>query len=167
MVHPTKNHAFLGKVLDAIDRDNLELVISGSPSYGYDEIATQLQSCRRADRIRLVGRIDDCWLPALYAGAEAYITASRSEGFGFTPLEAMACGTPVVSSAAGSLPEVLGDAATVIGEENVDEWRKAVTRLLDDHEFRLLRKSLGLQWVAQYTWLETARRTLCVYRQMA
>lgn len=167
LVHPTKNHAFLGKVLDAIDRDDLELIISGAPSYGYDEVVTKLRSCRRASRIRLLGRIDDRWLPALYAGAEAYVTASRSEGFGFTPLEAMACGTPVVASAAGSLPEVLGDAATVIEEEDVDAWCKAVTRLLEDREFRLSRKSLGTQWVSQYTWRETAQRTLDVYRQVA
>ena len=167
LVHPTKNHPFLGKVLDAIDRDNLELVISGAPSYGYDVVAAQLRSCRRAPRIRLLGRIDDRWLPALYAGAEAYVTASRSEGFGFTPLEAMACGTPVVASAAGSLPEVLGDAATVIEEEDVDAWRKAVTRLLEDREFRLSRESLGTQWVSQYTWRKTAQRTLDIYRQVA
>lgn len=165
LVHPTKNHAFLGRVLDALDRDDLELVVSGAPSYGFDEVAAQLRSCRSAARIRLVGRIDDRWLPALYAGAEAYVTASRSEGFGFTPLEAMACGTPVVASAAGSLPEVLGDAATVIGEENVDEWRNAVTSLLDDHEFRADRISEGMRWAAGYRWRNTAYTTLEVYRK--
>ncbi len=167
LVHPTKNHAFLGKVLDALDYDDLELVISGAPSYGYDEVAAELRSCHRANRIRLVGRVDDRWLPALYAGAEAYVTASRSEGFGFTPLEAMACGTPVVSSSAGSLPEVLGDAATVIKEESVDAWQKAVTKLLQDREFRLLRVNSGIQWVSRFTWLETAQKTLDIYRQMA
>ena len=165
LVHPTKNHAFLGKVLDAIDSDNLELVISGAPSYGYDEIAMQLQSCRRANRIRLVGRIDDRWLPALYAGAEAYVTASRSEGFGFTPLEAMSCETPVVSSAAGSLPEVLGDAATILTDEDAEHWRDEILRLLGDSDFRARRKVDGLAWSVRYSWTETARKTLATYRK--
>ena len=166
LVHPTKNHAFLGKVLDAIDSDNLELVISGAPSYGYDEIAAQLRSCRRADRIRLVGRIDDRWLPALYAGAEAYVTASRSEGFGFTPLEAMACGPPVGSSAAGSLPEVLGDAATVIAEEDADIWAGAVKKLIEDGDFRKSRVADSLKQVRGYRWNNAAAETMAVYRMV-
>lgn len=164
LVHPTKNHAFLGRVLDALDRDDLELVVSGAPSYGFDEVAAQLRSCRSAARIRLPGRIDDRWLPALYAGAEAYVTASRSEGFGFTPLEAMACGTPVVSSAAGSLPEVLGEAATILSDEDADHWRDEILRLLEDPGLRARRKADGLAWSARYSWAETARRTLDVYR---
>lgn len=164
LVHPTKNHAFLGRVLDALDCDDLELVVSGAPSYGCDGIVAELRACRRARRIRLIGRVDDRWLPALYAGAEAYVTASRSEGFGFTPLEAMACGTPVVSSAAGSLPEVLGEAATVLSGEDPDRWRDAILRLLEDSDFRARRKAEGLAWSARYSWTETARKTLDVYR---
>lgn len=167
LVHPTKNHAFLGKVLDALDRDDLELVISGAPSYGFDEVAAQLRSCRRASRIRLLGRIDDHWLPALYAGAEAYVTASRSEGFGFTPLEAMACGTPVVSSSAGSLPEVLGNAASVLPDEDEGHWRDEILRILEDSDFRARRKEYGLAWVTRYTWTDTAKKTLETYRDVS
>jgi glycosyltransferase involved in cell wall biosynthesis len=110
--------------------------------------------------------VDDAWLPALYSGAELYATASLSEGFGFTPLEAMSCGTPVVSSAAGSLPEVLRDAATVIKEYSIDSWSDEISRLLNDTTYRQERISVGQAWSARYTWEETAKKTLAAYRQI-
>lgn len=166
LVHPTKNHAFLGKVLDALGKTDLELVVSGAPSYSFEEVRREAASLRCADRVRFLGRVGDDLLPALYTGAEIYATASRSEGFGFTPLEAMSCGTPVVSSAAGSLPEVLGDAATVLETEDVGLWRDAVLRLLDDPDLRARRRAEGLAQAARYTWAETARKTLDVYREV-
>lgn len=164
LIHPTKNHAFLGKVLDSLGNANIELVISGAPSIDFDTIRKEMAALRCADRIRFLGRIDDMWLPALYSGAEIYLTASRSEGFGFTPLEAMACGTPVVSSSAGSLPEVLGDAAAVLGSEDIGLWREAVHRLLSDSLFREAMRERGIANAARYSWDKTARKTIEIYR---
>ena len=166
LIHPTKNHVFLGKVLDSLGKTDLELVISGAPSLCYETIEKEIRSLRCAERVRLIGRIDDKWLPALYSGAEIYVTASRSEGFGFTPLEAMSCGTPVVSSAAGSLPEVLGDAACIIADNSIDHWRDEVLRLLHDSRFRAERSKTGRSWALRYTWKETAVKTLGVYRRI-
>lgn len=167
LVHKTKNQGFLGKVLDALDRNDLELVIAGAPSYTYEEVETELKALHRAKQVRILGRVDDRWLPALYAGAALYATASLSEGFGFTPLEAMACGTPVVSSAAGSLPEVLGQAADVLDDFEIDHWRDTIARILDDDAFRATRIRNGLTWVQRFTWAQTAQETLAVYRHIS
>lgn len=165
LIHPTKNHVFLGKVLDSLGKTDLELVISGAPSLCYETIEKEIRSLRCAERVRLLGRVDDKWLPALYSGAEIYVTASRSEGFGFTPLEAMACGTPVVSSAAGSLPEVLGDAAVLLNDENVDHWCAELTRLLENHDASTGLREAGFAHAKRFTWRETALQTLAVYRK--
>ena len=166
LVHPTKNHAFLGKVLESLGDIDLELVISGAQSYSFEKVRSEMASLRCIDRIRFLGRVDDAWLPALYTGAELYATASLSEGFGFTPLEAMSCGTPVVSSAAGSLPEILGTAATIIADNSIERWRDEVLRLLHDSQYRVERSSFGLSWAPRFTWRETAVKTLGVYRHV-
>lgn len=85
LVHPNKNPVFLGRVLEALGDRDIELCLAGSPSFGYGGIVAEMKSLRCADRIRFLGHVDDRWLPALYSGAACYATASRSEGFGFTP----------------------------------------------------------------------------------
>ena len=159
-----KNQAFLAKVFDAMNTNDLELVISGPPSTAYEGVVREIGQTKHSDRIRLLGRVEDALLPALYSGAELFLTASRSEGFGFTPLEAMACGAPVVSSAAGSLPEVLGDAASVLHEEDVGLWRMEIENLLGDRQLRADRRAKGLEWASRFTWEATAQKTLALYR---
>ena len=166
LVHKTKNQGFLGKVLDALDRDDIELVIAGAPSYTFEEVEAELKALHRTNQVKLLGRVDDRWLPALYSGAALYATASLSEGFGFTPLEAMACGTPVVSSAAGSLPEVLGNTADILTDFDIDHWRNTIARLLDAASYRAKRIQEGLNWTQRFTWTRTAKETLKIYRSL-
>ena len=166
LVHKTKNQGFLGKVLDALDRDDIELIIAGAPSYTFEEVEAELKALHRSNQVRILGRVDDRWLPALYSGAELYATASLSEGFGFTPLEAMACGTPVVSSDAGSLPEVLGNAADILTDFDLDHWRDTIARLLDHKAHRTSRTQEGLTWTKRFTWTHTAEKTLTVYNKV-
>ncbi len=166
LVHPTKNHLFLGKVLEALGRDDIDLVISGAPSYSSDQILSSFSALRCSKNIHVLGRVDDRWLPALYSGAEIYATASLSEGFGFTPLEAMACGTPVVASSAGSLPEVLGNAAAVLPDYDLDRWTETIRGLLDHPSQRAEQSCTGKEWAARYTWKRTAAKTLDVYRSV-
>jgi glycosyltransferase involved in cell wall biosynthesis len=89
---------------------------------------------------------------------------SLYEGFGFTPLEAMSYGTPVLSSAGGSLPEVLGRAAAVVPTWEVDAWRAETQALLADEGRREALRGAGLERVKQFRWEETAARTWDVYR---
>lgn len=164
-IEPRKNYPFLVKVFEALERDDLDLVVAGMPGWRCDPIFGAFRASRRARQIRYVSYVADADLPALYAGAELFVLPSLYEGFGFPPLEAMACGTPVVASNGGSLPEVLGAAAEIVADFEIDSWRSALTRLLDDSSLRRERALRGREWVRRYRWEETARATWAVYRR--
>jgi alpha-1,3-rhamnosyl/mannosyltransferase len=107
---------------------------------------------------------DDETLRRLYTGAALYVQPSLSEGFGLPPLEAMACGTPVLSSDAGSLPEVLGAAAELLAPRGPEAWAAAVTALLGDTARRGVMAALGRRRAAGFTWERTARLTRETWR---
>jgi glycosyltransferase involved in cell wall biosynthesis len=106
-------------------------------------------------------------LPAVIAGAVAKVFPSLNEGFGFAPLEAMACGTPVIASRSGSLPEVLGDAALLLEQNDVEILAQAMERVVNDAALREKLRARGLEWVKRYNWYENARQTLDVYEAFA
>jgi len=132
---------------------------------GYDEaFYAHLGSSPHRGRILLPGPVPDEDLPALYSAAELMIFPSLHEGFGIVPLEAMACGTPVITSNSGALPEVVGGGATILGNPtDAAAWAEAAERLLSDAALRAERISRGLQWVKRYSATEAARQTLAVY----
>ncbi len=163
-VEPRKNLPFLVDVFEALDGFAGDLVIAGMPGWKVEPILARLGGSSRAADIRYIRYVGDDRLPALYAGAEAFLCASRYEGFGFPPLEAMACGTPVVSSDGGSLGEVLGDGAIVIPEFDRDRWVGEVRRVLADAGLRAGLSVAGRRQAARYRWEDTARRTMDVYR---
>jgi glycosyltransferase involved in cell wall biosynthesis len=99
----------------------------------------------------------------LLAGARAFVFPSLYEGFGLPPLEAMACGTPVVTSDVSALPEVVGDAALLVDPLDVDALASAIRRLWTDEGLRQDLRARGLSRVRRYTWDATARLTLEVY----
>jgi alpha-1,3-rhamnosyl/mannosyltransferase len=101
---------------------------------------------------------------ALYRGAACLIFPSRAEGFGFPPLEAMACGTPVVCSAAGSLPELVGSAALVVDPDDDAGLAGAVARVLEDPEPL---RTAGLQQAARFSWARCAELTVAAYAAAA
>jgi len=105
-------------------------------------------------------------LPKIYAGALAYIIPSLSEGFGWPPLEAMACGTPVISSKESCMPEILGDAALYFDPYNVDEIEKSIGKIVDDQKIRIELSKKGLEHVKKYDLSETAKKTLEVYNNI-
>jgi glycosyltransferase involved in cell wall biosynthesis len=166
-LEPRKNYPLLARAFDVLDRDDLDLVVAGMPGWRCEPILASFRAARRAAQIRYLRYVADEDLPALYAGAEIFALPSLYEGFGFPPLEAMACGTPVVSSAGGALPEVLGDAAEIVGEFEVESWRAALARLLGDDGRRRELAARGAARARRYRWEETARRTWEVYRHVA
>jgi glycosyltransferase involved in cell wall biosynthesis len=105
-------------------------------------------------------------LPALYTGALAFVFPSLYEGFGLPPLEAMACGTPVVASNVSSLPEVVGDAALLVDPYNVEELAEAMYRVLTEQELHEQLRRKGLERAQLFSWEETARKTLKVYEEV-
>jgi len=105
-------------------------------------------------------------LPALYAGAALFVFPSLYEGFGLPVLEAMACGTPVITSDTSSLPEVVGEAGIMVEPQDHEGLAVAIERVLSDAELRHEMIDKGLKRARQFTWEKTARETLAVYRSV-
>ncbi len=166
-LEPRKNYAFLVEVFERLGAFDGDLVIAGRPGWKWGETAARIAASPRAHQIRVIAAADDAELCALYAGAELLVCASLYEGFGFPPLEAMVCGTPVVVSEGGSLPEVCGDGARVIRGFDADAWSAELARLLGDSAGRAALVQRGRANLARYSWAQTARRTWAVYRAVA
>jgi glycosyltransferase involved in cell wall biosynthesis len=117
--------------------------------------------------VLLTGFVDDEDLPALYSGASVFAFPSLYEGFGLPPLEAMACGTPVVTSNRSSLPEVVGDAGLLVNPLDIEALASAIDRLLTDPELSAGLIQRGLIRAASFSWTRTARAHRCVYRDVS
>ena len=165
-VEPRKNYAFLAKAFGLLRRD-VDLVVAGRPGWRYGPTLEAFAASPKASSIHLLTSVGDGDLAALYAGADLFATASLYEGFGFPPLEAMLCGTPVVSSPGGSLAEVLGDAATVVPAFDEGLWAEALDRGLSDTALRAALRERGFRRAARFKWAETARETAEIYRKTA
>jgi glycosyltransferase involved in cell wall biosynthesis len=108
------------------------------------------------DDVELLGRVSDEELVRLYRGAAAYVDATLFEGFGYQPLEAMACGAPVVASSASSIPEVVGDAGLLVDPQSVDELAAAIERVLSEPGLAEELRRRGLERARSFTWTRTA-----------
>ncbi len=166
-LEPRKNIPFLIECFEQMESFDGDLVIAGMRGWKVEPILKRMDASRERARIRYLEYVDEQWLPALYAGAKLFMFPSLYEGFGFPPLEAMRCGTPVLSSRAGSLPEVLGDAAAYVDSYDAEEWAGAATSLLADSGQRAKRVETGQAQAARYQWEETARETWGLYREVA
>jgi glycosyltransferase involved in cell wall biosynthesis len=140
------------------------LLIGGGKGWLYDEIFARAQALGLGDKLRFVGYIDGQEQPLWYAAATVFAFPSLYEGFGMPPLEAMACGTPVVTSTTSSLPEVVGDAGLTVDPRDPDALAAAMLRLLNDAELRAELRERGLRQARRFSWRETAERTLAAYR---
>jgi len=159
-VEPRKNLAFLVEVFERMEDFDGDLVLAGMLGWRVGPILERIRRSPRASRIRHVRHVSDDLLPALYTGAEAFVFPSLYEGFGLPPLEAMACGAPVVVSDGGSLPEVVGDGGDVVSGFRAEEWAAAVRAAVE----RGRGGERGQARAAAFRWEETARRTWEVYR---
>jgi glycosyltransferase involved in cell wall biosynthesis len=151
------------RLLAAASRLKFGLLFVGRDIWGTDQ--TQRIAAERGWAwARFAGYVADADLPELYAAARVFAYPSLYEGFGIPPLEAMACGTPVVGSTAGALPEVLGDAALLVDPTNEDELTQALEAAARD-QGELRRR--GLQHAARYDWKTAAEQTWQIYREVA
>ncbi len=166
-VEPRKNISLLIDVFEAISDFQGKLVIAGSLGWKYESIVEAMRSSSRKEDIIHLQHVGDGQLPALYSQASALVFPSFYEGFGFPPLESMACGTPVVSSSAGSLPEIVADAALLVESFETEEWREAVRSVLYDTGISGELRRKGLEQAARFSWKNAASQILQIYREVA
>ncbi len=166
-LEPRKNIPFLVDVFERLDDADLDLVLVGMKGWQCEPILRRMRDSSRASQIRWLEYVSEDDLPALYAGAQCFVFPSRYEGFGFPPLEAMACGAPVLSSTGGSLREVLEGGARMLESASAEEWAEAVRSLCGDSSDRSSLQARGFSHAARFTWDQTARDTWSVYRELA
>jgi alpha-1,3-rhamnosyl/mannosyltransferase len=133
-------------------RDGLKLVIAGARGWHDDELLERIKRSEAAADIFALGKVTDDQLIALYRGAECLVFPSRYEGFGFPPLEAMACGTPVLSTTNTSLAEAVGAAAVEIDPDDPDQISDAIARVLASDELRAELTTRGAAQASRFTW---------------
>lgn len=161
---PHKNLERLVRAWAALgDTGEAQLVIAGHDDGRHRELRRLVAALGLDKGVRLVPNVADADLPALYSGAELFAFPSLYEGFGLPPLEAMACGVPVLCAHASSLPEVVGDAALLADPYSVEELAGGLARLLADPALRRELRERGLQRAAEFSWRRTAEETLRVY----
>jgi len=164
-----KNHAGLLQAFKTfVDRGgHAQLVIAGPMEDGEEMLRRLAQVLGVADRVVFTGFVEDGDLPALYSGASVYACPSLYEGFGFTVLEAMACGVPVVCSRESSLPEVAGSAALYADARNPQEFGNALYQAFCDQALRAMLVNKGTNNLQRFQWKHAAERTLAVYEKAA
>jgi glycosyltransferase involved in cell wall biosynthesis len=144
----------------------LRLVIVGGEPPAALQQAVARSLGPRAEQVVFPGYLERAGLLALYNACRAFVWPSLYEGFGFPPLEAMACGSPVVSSAASVMPEVLGEAAHYFNPTDPADMARAIREVLTDAGLRDRLVQRGTRQAAQFTWAEAARKTAAVYRDV-
>jgi glycosyltransferase involved in cell wall biosynthesis len=166
-VEPRKNLAGLLRAFALVkDRLAMPLVIVGGRGWRTGPLSELLMQLKLGDRVRFEGFVADEDLPDYYAAATAFVYPSLYEGFGFPPLEAMAAGTPVVTSNTSSLPELVGTAALTVTPGDERALADALVRVVEDDTLRARLRAAGLTRVDQFSWDSCARATLGVLRSI-
>ena len=162
----------LGVLFDALPKlpADVTLVVAGRTRHGKARLFPDwVQQATEADlgpRVRFLGGVPEADKPLLYRAATAFVFPSRYEGFGLDPLEAMACGTPVVCSDAASLPEVVGEGGILTPPDDADAWAAAIGRLWESERERLFYAERAVAQAQGFSWERTAARTIGVYKQV-
>lgn len=141
------------------------LVIAGGKGWMFEDIFGQVERSGLADRVIFPGYVAPEELPYWYAAATVFVYPSLYEGFGLPPLEAMACGTPVVVSNASSLPEVVGDAGLKVDPYRTDELAEGLAEVLQSTAKREQMIAAGLRQAASFTWEKAATQLTAIYRE--
>jgi glycosyltransferase involved in cell wall biosynthesis len=175
-ISPHKNLAVLveayAALLDRSVAEDIRLVIVGDFQKdvffsGYSAIRDHVDRLGLAKGVVFTGFVPDDELPHLYSAAVALVLPSLAEGFGLPAIEAMACGTPVVASRAGALPEVVGDAGLLFDPMSQEQLTACLARLLADGRLRDEMRQRGISQAAKYSWRRSARAALALFEETA
>jgi glycosyltransferase involved in cell wall biosynthesis len=164
--HPAKNHVRLISAFNHFKiatRSNWQLVLGGSDWNGAEAIHSAIKASPFSTDIRSLGFVDNAHLPDLYRAADAFVYPSLYEGFGMPPIEAMACGCPVICSTRGSLGEVVGNAAAIVDPDDVGSIENRLTLVASDAALRERLRTAGLAQASRFSWDKTAAATLEVF----
>ncbi|HZV33789.1 MAG TPA: glycosyltransferase family 1 protein [Verrucomicrobiae bacterium] len=167
--HPGKNHTRLIAAFNqfkAAFPSDWQLVFAGSDWHGAEIIHGTIQASPFSADIHTLGFVRDADLPDLYRAADVFVYPSLYEGFGLPPVEAMACGCPVMSSGRGALKEVVGDAVALIDPEDVPSMARQLASLAEDGLLRARLRAAGLKRAQCFNWERTAAQTMEVYRSV-
>jgi glycosyltransferase involved in cell wall biosynthesis len=168
--HPAKNHA---RLIEAFSRYKAasgspwQLVLAGSDWHGAETIHALIAASPYAQEIHALGFVAAEELPAWYRAADAFVFPSLYEGFGLPPVEAMACGCPVLSSTRGALAETIGAAAGRLEPEDVGQIERQLARIAAEPGWRAELRTAGLARAAAFTWEAAAAATFGVYARAA
>jgi glycosyltransferase involved in cell wall biosynthesis len=169
-IEPRKNLPTLLRAFRRL-RDNYKseavLAIAGNRGWLVEEVDQVIAELQLGNAVRFLGNVRNEELVYLYNAATLFVLPSFYEGFGLPPLEAMACGTPVIVSNVSSLPEVVGDAGLLIAPEDIEALTVAMWRVLTDDKLRRELCEKGLKRAQTFSWERAARETLAVYRLVA
>lgn len=165
---PRKDLPTLVKAFDVLAERHLDLqlVLVGDSGWGEADLTAAIEAARHPHRIRRTGFIDDATVAGLLAGARALAYPSRYEGFGFPPLQAMEAGVPVVTTRAGSLPEVVGGAALLVTPGDVEDLAEALEVATFDDAQRVVLIAAGRARAADFTWERTAEGLSDLYHRL-
>lgn len=166
-LEPGKNRTRLIRAMRALREDSIDarLLIVGQRAWGYEADEVLAREPAMAGAVRFAGFVPAEDMPALYSGATAFAMPSLYEGFGLPVLEAMACGTPVLTSNVSATAEVAGDAALLVDPMSLGAIRDGLRRLLTDNQLRERLHAAGRGRAAQFSWQRAARETRTVYER--
>jgi glycosyltransferase involved in cell wall biosynthesis len=164
-IEPRKNIPNLLRAF-AMLKDRPKLVLAGQKGWLSDETFDTIHKLNLGEEVIWLDGVPFADLPALYSGAMLHILPSLYEGFGFPPLEAMACGTATIVSDRGALREISGEAAIFIDPDSPESIAAAIEALLRDDTQRTEQVTRGLDHVKQFTWRSTAEKTLALYQEV-
>ena len=166
--HPGKNHVRLIEAFNqfkSTTKSDWLLALGGSDWHGAEAIHAAAAASPFAADIRFLGFVSDAALPGLYHATDVFIYPSLFEGFGCPPIEAMACGVPVISSTRGSLKEVVADAALTVEPENVADIVDALNKMSSSAAERQHWRTAGFTNAQRFDWNENAAQTLAIYER--
>lgn len=171
-LEPRKNHLGLIKAFHKAQSAAAKkerpamLALAGGPGWLYDETQQLIAKLKLENKVRFLGRVSELELITLYSMADVFVFPSFYEGFGVPPIEAMACGAPVITSNTSSLPEVVGDAALLIDPHNTGELARVILQVLENEQLRDELRQKGYARAQHFTWPKSASKMLSVYQKL-
>ena len=168
-LEPRQNVTSLVKAFNKLKKEHQiphQLVLAGGKGWLYDDLLKEIELSNYKEDIKQIGYVDDADLPALMNGTQVFVYPSFYEGFGLPILEAMQCGTPVITSSTSSMPEVGGEACLYIDPNSADELSDKIYKVISDENLQEDLSKKGVEQAKNFSWEKCARETLKIYQSL-